>query len=182
MLEARRAARVDRREVNTVTTANLSYSRTGGTTNAGWAVRAVRNGLVAGLAMAMVVMGLGIFDQGFFAAPSSIWAFFAGPASFHPREFDLSFVLGAMGHMMNSAVLGVVFAAIVVPLVRPRSLRASALSGVAFALTVLAVMWYVVLPIGPNGELVKGAAAGWIWLAGHLAFGMVGGALYWSWR
>jgi hypothetical protein len=122
-------------------------------------VRAARNGVLAGIAMAMVVMGLGLFDQGFFAAPSSIWAFFAGPPSYHPRELDLSFVLGAMGQMMNSAVLGVVF-----------------------ALGVLAVMWYVVLPLGANGELVKSAAAGWIWMAGHAAFGAVGGALYWGWR
>lgn len=164
-----------------MTTADLSYSRTG-STNAGWVVRAARNGLIAGMAMAMVVMGLGIFDQGFFAAPSSIWAFFAGPASYQPRELDFSFVLGAMGHMMNSAVLGIVFAAIVARLVRPRSLFGSALSGVAFALGVLAVMWYVLLPLGANGDLVKGAAAGWIWIAGHVAFGAVGGALYWSWR
>jgi hypothetical protein len=122
-------------------------------------VRAARNGVLAGIAMAMVVMGLGLSDQGFFAAPSSIWAFFAGPASYHPRELDLSFVLGAMGQMMNSAVLGVVF-----------------------ALGVLAVMWYVVLPLGANGELVKSAPAGWIWMAGHAAFGAVGGALYGGWR
>jgi uncharacterized membrane protein YccF (DUF307 family) len=145
-------------------------------------LRGARSGLIAGMAMAMVMMGLGLFDQGFFAAPSSIWAFLAGPAAYHPRELDVSFVLGAMGHMMNSVILGILFAGLVVRIVRPAGARASTLTGIAFALAVMAVMWYAVLPLGAHGDLVKNSAAGWIWVAGHAAFGMVGGWLSWTWR
>lgn len=144
-------------------------------------LRGARNGLIAGLAMAAVMMMLGLIDQGFFAAPSSIWAFFAGPAAYHPRDLDPSFVLGAMGHMMNAIVLGIAFAVIARAL-NPASAAASVATGVVFALAVMAVMWLVILPLGANGAIVKGSAALWIWIMGHAAFGATGGWLSWAWR
>ena len=163
-------------------TSASGYQRAERTGAPPWLLRGARNGLVAGAVMAMVVMILGLTDQGLFAAPSSIWAFWAGPAGYHPRDLDISFVLGAMSHMMNSAVFGVVFAFLVTRILRPSGVLASAMAGVAFALAALALMWFVVLPIGANGEIVKGAAAGWIWIAGHVMFGGVGGLLSWRWR
>lgn len=142
----------------------------------------VRNGLIAGIAMAMAMMVLGAFDQGFFATPSAIWAFFAGPAAYTPHALSSSVVIGAMGHMMNSAVLGIAFAFIAARLLRPQGAAASILAGVTFALVLLAIMWKVVLPLGANGDLVKGSAALWIWIVGHAAFGIVGGFLYHRWR
>lgn len=165
-----------------MTTANPSYREDTLTEQPALLVRGARNGLVAGMAMAMVVMVLGIFDQGFFAAPSSIWAFWAGPGAYHPRDLDISFFLGAMGHMMNSIVLGAAFAFLATRALRPNSALLSTASGIAFALVVLAVMWFVVLPLGANGDIVKGSAAVWIWIVGHAVFGMVGGYLSRSWR
>jgi hypothetical protein len=145
-------------------------------------LRGARNGVVAGAAMAMVMMGLGIIDQGLFAAPSSIWALWAGPAAYHPRDLDPSFFLGAMGHMMNSAAIGILFAFIATRVLHLGSVVASVMAGVAVALAVLAAMWFLILPLGANGYLIKAAAAGWVWIAGHVAFGMVGGFLSWRWR
>ncbi len=164
-----------------MTTANASYPR-GFSNGSGWALRGARNGLVAGVVMAMVMMMLGLFDKGFFAAPSSIWAFWAGPTAYHPRDLDISALLGAMGHMMNSIVLGIAFAFVVTRIVGPRSAGGSIAAGMAFSLTALAVMWFGLLPLGANGDIVKGSAAIWIWVMGHAAFGAVGGLLSWSWR
>lgn len=148
----------------------------------GLVARGIRNGLVASLAMAMVMMVLGLFDKGFFAAPSSIWAFWAGPAAYAPTTFSLSFILGAMGHMMNSAVLGIVFALIASKALHLTGALASVMAGVVFGLVVMAMMWLVVLPLGANGDIVKDSAAVWIWALGHGAYGMVGGFLYARWR
>jgi len=145
-------------------------------------VRGFRNGVIASLAMAMVMMVLGIFDRGFFAAPSSIWAFWAGPSAYAPTTFSLGFVLGAMGHMMNAAILGIAFAFIATKVLRLTGMTEAILAGTAFALVVMAVMWTVVLPLSPNGVLVKESAALWVWVLGHVAYGMTGGLLYARWR
>ena len=148
----------------------------------GWILRGARNGVIAGLAMAMVMMMLGLIDQGFFAAPSSIWAFFAGPGAYHPHALDVAVVLGAMGHMMNSALLGLAFAFVATRVLQLSGTLPSVVGGIVFALGALALMWFAVLPLGANGEIVKGAAAVWIWVMGHMVFGAVGGWLAWNWR
>lgn len=145
-------------------------------------VRGLRNGLIASVAMAMVMMVLGIFDRGLFAAPSSIWAFWAGPSAYAPTTLSLSFVLGAIGHMMNSAILGIAFAFIAAKVFRLSGMTEAILAGTAFALVVMAIMWTVLLPLSPNGTIVKDSAALWIWVLGHVAYGMTGGLLYARWR
>lgn len=159
-------------------TAQVVRPRDGGSLVA----RGIRNGLVAGMAMAMVMMVLGIFDKGLFAAPSAIWAFFAGPAAYAPTTLSLSFVIGAMGHMMNSAILGIAFAFVAGRLVGIRGAAEAVVAGTVFALVAMAIMWNLVLPLGANGDIVKDSAALWIWIVGHAAFGMVGGFLYARWR
>lgn len=145
-------------------------------------VRGIRNGLVASIAMAMVTMVLGIFDRGFFAAPSSIWAFWAGPGAYSPNAFSIGFVLGAMGHMMNSAILGIVFGAIAANALRLSGTAEAVVAGTVFALAVMAVMWIVVLPLSPNGSIVKESASLWVWILGHVAYGMTAGFLFARWR
>jgi hypothetical protein len=132
--------------------------------------------------MAVVMMMLGLIDKGFFSAPSSIWAFWAGPPAYHPRDLDIGVVLGTMGHMMNAAVLGLAFTYLANRVLHITEALPSVASGVLFALGVLAVMWFVVLPLGANGDIVKGAAAVWIWIMGHIVFGAVGGWVVWKWR
>lgn len=164
-----------------MTAANSTYAIPQGRGD-NWAVRGVRNGLAASILMAMVMMVLGLFDRGLFAAPSSIWAFWAGPAAYQPTAISLGFVLGAMGHMMNSAVLGIAFALLAGRVLQLRGALTSVAVAVAFALVVMAVMWNVVLPLGPNGDIVKDSAATWIWALGHVVYGMGAGWTYERWR
>jgi hypothetical protein len=37
-------------------------------------------------------------------------------------------------------------------------------------------------PLGANGGVVKDSTATWVWVAGHAAYGMVGGLLDALWR
>jgi hypothetical protein len=140
-------------------------------------LRGARNGLIAGLAMAMVMMMLGLIDKGFFSAPSAIWAFWAGPAAYHPHDLDIGVIVGLMGHMMNSAVLGLAFAFLANRVLHISGTLPAVAGGMLFALGVLAVMWFIVLPLGANGDIVKGAAAVWIWIMGHAVYGAAGGWL-----
>lgn len=160
-----------------MTTANPAYqrSRAAGPT---WAVAGIRSGLIASIAMAMVMMALGAFDTGVFAAPSSIWAFFAGPGAYAPHTLSLGFVLGAMGHMMNSALLGIVFAFLASRVLGIRGTATAIVAGTVYALVVMAVMFVLVLPAFPNGAIVIDSAALWVWILGHAAYGMTGGLLY----
>ncbi len=160
-------------------TATSVGSRDAGTP---WVLLGIRNGLVASVAMAMVMMVLGVFDTGFFAAPSSIWAFFAGPGAYTPHSLSLSFVIGAIGHMMNSAVLGIVFAYLASRVLGIGGVLPAIVAGTAFALVAMAIMFAAVLPAFPNGAIVIGSAALWIWVLGHVAYGMTGGLLYSVWR
>jgi hypothetical protein len=165
-----------------MTTANATYRSSERASDPSWVLRGARNGLIAGLAMAMVMMMLGLVDRGFFSAPSSIWAFWAGPAAYHPRDLDIGVALGAMGHMINAAVLGLAFAFLANRALHIAGTLPSVAGGMIFALGVLGVMWFIVLPLGANGDIVKGAAAVWIWIMGHAVFGAVGGWLSWNWR
>jgi hypothetical protein len=165
-----------------VTTANATYRTSERVSDPSWVLRGARNGLIAGLAMAMVMMMLGLVDKGLFSVPSAIWAFWAGPAAYHPRDLDIGVVVGAMGHMMNSAVLGLAFAFVANRVLHITGTLPAVAAGMLFALGALAVMWFVVLPLGANGDIVKGAAAVWIWIMGHAVYGAVGGWLAWKWR
>lgn len=106
-------------------------------------------GLVSSIVMAMMEMGYeGLFGVGFWSTPVFIAATIlrdlqtvAVPAVF--AFFPV--LLGIVGHMMNSVVLGVVFVATLGRfLYDPLK---GALAGVLYALIVFAAMWFVILPI-----------------------------------
>ncbi len=144
--------------------------------------RGIRAGLIASFAMAMVMMAAGLLDRGFFAAPSSIWAFWAGPAAYAPTTFSVGFVLGAMGHMMNATILGIVFAFLAVRVFAFRGTTETVVAGTAFALVMMALMWALILPLGANGAIVRDSASLPAWALGHVAYGMVAGLLLARWR
>ena len=54
-------------------------------------------------------------------------------------------LLGLMGHMMNSVILGVVFALLVAPRVGGRT--ALLVAGVVYSLAVFVVMWFALVPL-----------------------------------
>lgn len=128
-------------------------------------------GLLGGLLMGMWMMLEGLFDQGFFAAPTSIWAFWAGPGGYHPQDLEIvSLFLGLMGHMMNSAMIGVL-AVLVGNFVARGALATLALSMIK-PLIVMAIIFVAVLPLSPYGHFVyPDSAPLWAWIVGHLMFG-----------
>ena len=112
----------------------------------------LRRAIVAGLA-ASIVMGMiemvyeGLAGAGFWSPLVFIGATVLRglqsvqvPVSFHPAGV----VLGLMGHMMNSALFGILFGWIVsrAAMSRGRLLQAGALYG----LVIFLVMWYAVVP------------------------------------
>lgn len=98
-------------------------------------------GLVAGLMVAMFAM-VGIVTSTFWAPPEGI----AQAVGIRPNGHDFHatpFILGLIGHMMNSVIIGAVFVAIV------RALRpgpgVAVVAGTAYGLVVYGVMYWVLL-------------------------------------
>lgn len=106
-------------------------------------------GLVASVAMAMVEMLYeGMFGAGFWSAPVFIAATVLRSVQSValPVVFSATPVaLGLIGHMMNSMVLGVVFALLLGK--QSVSRIVSMTVGVAYGLSVFVLMWFVVLPL-----------------------------------
>jgi hypothetical protein len=109
--------------------------------------RAVVAGMIASMVMGMIEM---IYE----AAGDGFWSplVFIGATVLRrlqsvqiPVRFDLwGVVLGLMGHMMNSVILGLVFTAIFSRSAMSQGSRAVA--GAGYALVIFFVMWYLVLP------------------------------------
>lgn len=106
-------------------------------------------GLVASVAMAMVEMIYeGFFGVGFWSAPVFIAATIL--RSYQAVALPVTFaalpaVLGLMGHMMNSVVLGLAFVMIFRGKLASRT--AGMGYGISFALSVFFLMWFIVLPV-----------------------------------
>lgn len=143
---------------------------------AGWVVP----GLVAGMMFALFAMVVGIFTSTFWAPPQGI----AQAIGIGPNGHDfhvVPFVLGLVGHMMNSIVIGAIFVALV-RAARPNAMLI-AMGGVVYGLVVYVVMYWVLL----RNVFTLWAAGGvqsflssnpeWAWIVGHLVFGMVLGGL-----
>lgn len=105
-------------------------------------------GLVASVAMGMIEM---IYEA---VAGAGFWApvVFIGATVVRrlqlvqiPVPFDLAgVVLGLMGHMMNSAILGLIFVRVFASAATPRGALIG--WGVIYGLVILGVMWFAVLP------------------------------------
>ncbi|HEX4841678.1 MAG TPA: hypothetical protein VFV60_05885 [bacterium] len=110
--------------------------------------RAVVAGVIASVVMGMIEM---IYEA---AAGDGFWSplIFIGATVLRrlqsvqiPVRFDLwGVVLGLMGHMMNSVILGLVFAAIFSRSAMSHGSRTVA--GAGYALVIFFVMWYLVVP------------------------------------
>src|SRR5262249_46399346 len=68
-------------------------------------------GLIAGLMFAMGTMVVGIFTSNFWAPPQGIAQSVGIGTQGHNFQL-IPFVLGLMGHMMNSVIIGIIFMAI----------------------------------------------------------------------
>ena len=140
-------------------------------------VRAGVAGLLAGLVFAMWAMIVGIFTSNLWAPPQGIaQAIGIG----HPgHDFQaVPFILGVMGHMMNSVIAGLIFLAFATAL----NLRgvAAVVGGMIYGLLLYAVMYWVVLRglLSQRGHSFLNANPEWSWVVAHLMFGVALGLLF----
>ena len=133
-------------------------------------------GLIAGLVFAMWAMVVGLLTSTLWAPPQGIAQSIGVGSPGHNFQL-VPFVAGLMGHMMNSIVLGAIFIAIA------RAIRLQGLVAVVgsmvYGVIVYAAMYWVL----PRGVLSSTSASflsanpDWSWVAAHLMFGVVLGAL-----
>ena len=132
-------------------------------------------GLAGGMAMAMFAMVVAISRDGFWAPVRGITSVVFGD-SHYGGGFDFwSVVVGAGGHMMNSVVLGVVFAVLAGMLLTRASAAVLAAAGAVFGLMVWAVMVGGVAHALQSSNLFADSIPQWAWIAGHMMFGVITG-------
>jgi len=133
-------------------------------------------GLIAGLVFAMWVMFVGLFTSTLWAPPQGIAQSIGIGSPGHNFQL-VPFVAGLIGHMMNSIVLGVIFVAIA------RALRlqsyAAVVGGMVYGVIVYGAMYWVLLRgvLSSTSASFLSANPEWSWVAAHLMFGVVLGAL-----
>ncbi|WP_034271503.1 hypothetical protein [Haloechinothrix halophila] len=138
-------------------------------------------GAIAGMMLAAVEMIYGWLSDTntFWDAPMAIWAWVAGIDNFGPPgEHVASIILGIVGHMMMSMMIGVVFAALMTYLIRTKDVISPVLIGVLYGLLVWVVMRYLILPIN-SGEAelftTDRVSPQWVWWLSHAVLGMTAG-------
>lgn len=133
-------------------------------------------GLIAGLVFAMWAMVVGLFTSTLWAPPQGIaQSIGIGTAGHNFQVVPL--LVGLMGHMMNSIVLGAIFIAIA------RAIRlqgaAAVIGGMVYGVIVYVAMYWVLLRgvLSSTSGSFLSANPEWSWNAAHLMFGVVLGAL-----
>jgi hypothetical protein len=140
-------------------------------------------GMIAGMMMAMVEMIYGWASDAhtFWDAPMAIWAWVGGIDHFgEPANHVGPIILGLGGHMMNSVMIGIVFAALLTAL-RPQGTLAPVMLGIAYGLGAWAIMRYAILPLngGEDDLFTKDLVSPqWVWWLAHGALGMTAGVVY----
>ncbi len=141
-----------------------------------FAVKLLVAGLVAGIVMAMWQMVVEAFGgNGFWSPPVYIAATLLrnlqGVATPVPFDF-VGVIVGLMGHMMNSVILGLVFTFLVGP--RFHSLVGQVVAGLIYGVAIFLVMQLVLVPIVDPVMLRLNTLA---FLIAHMMFGIVLGAV-----
>ena len=141
------------------------------------AVRAGAAGVIGGLPLAAWLMLVGIFASTLWAPPQGI-AQAVGIG--HPgHDFQLvPFILGVMGHVVNSVILGLVFLGVVAIL----NVRgwAIVLVGAVYGVVAYEIIYWSLLRgllSGTSGSFLS-ADPQWAVIIGHLMFGAVLGLLF----
>jgi len=153
----------------------------------GWSTGAARDaiefmgpGLVAGMMFGMFAMIVAIWTSTLWAPPQGI----AQAVGIGPNGHDFHgapFVLGLMGHMMNSVILGALFV-MFVRVAKPKLMEA-VVSGTMYGLIIWALLYYIVLPDGFHSYAAAGvdsftsSVPQWAWVIAHIIFGMTLGML-----
>lgn len=133
-------------------------------------------GLVAGTAFAMWAMIVGIFASRLWAPPQGI----AQSVGIGAQGWNfqlIPFIVGVMGHMMNSIIIGLIFLAVAAAL----KLRGIALviAGMVYGVVVYLVMYYPILRgvLASNSGSFLSSNPEWSWVVAHVMYGMILGLL-----
>lgn len=132
-------------------------------------------GLAGGMAMAMFAMFAAISRDGFWAPVRGITSVVFGDEHYGGGFDFWPVVAGAGGHMMNSVMLGVVFAIVAGLLLSRAGAAAVIMAGAAFGLALWAIMVPGVAHGLQDSDLFVDAVPQWAWIAGHLMFGAITG-------
>jgi hypothetical protein len=133
-------------------------------------------GLIAGLVFAMWAMVVGLFTSTLWAPPQGIAQSIGIGSPGHNFQL-VPLVVGLMGHMMNSVVLGVIFIAVA------RAIRvhgpAAVIGGMLYGVIVYIGMYWVLLRgvLSSTSGSFLSANPEWSWIAAHLMFGVGLGVL-----
>lgn len=140
--------------------------------------RVIVPGLVASLVLgiwqmiveALIPAGAGLWSPPIYIS-ATILRDLQGAGS--PAAFNLlGVVLGLMGHMMNSILLGLAFAFVIGPRLSTRTTKIA--GGVAYGIVIFLAMWFVILPIIDPVMLNLNAA---VFFLGHMMWGAALGVL-----
>jgi len=133
-------------------------------------------GLIAGMVLAMWAMIIGAFTpgSGLLAPPQGIAQALGIGVPGHQVQ-AVPVIVGLMLHMMNSAVLGIVFALLVAKLAP----AAKIVAGMMFGIAVYVISFYAILRgvLSANAESFLTANPTWSWFVAHLMFGVALGGL-----
>jgi hypothetical protein len=141
-------------------------------------------GMIAGMMMAMVEMIYGWLSDAhtFWDAPMAIWAWVAGIDNFgSPGDHIGSIALGMAGHIVNSMMVGVVFAALMVYVVKVRDIVTPVVIGMVYGLAIWIVMRYLILPLNDGEDALfttDMVSPQWVWWLSHAVLGMTAGIYY----
>ena len=153
-------------------TVKLSQTESAVRTAARW----VLPGLIAGLVFAMWAMVVGIFTSNVWAPPQGIAQSVGIGTQGHNFQL-VPFVLGLMGHMVNSVIIGIIF----ITIARAVHLRGvgAVIGGMVWGVIAYVGMYRVVLRVllASTSASFLSANPEWSWIAGHLMYGVVLGAL-----
>jgi hypothetical protein len=132
-------------------------------------------GLVAGMGFGMMEMVIeAVVGRGFWAPLRFIASVFTLGKDTDPSFSFLPVVVGLMGHMMNSVILGLLFALVISRIAS--GVVGLALTGMAYAAAIFAVMWFLLLPlIDPAMLRLNGPG----FFISHLMYGLLLGLGTW---
>ncbi len=129
-------------------------------------------GIVAGMIYGMMEMVIeAVIGHGFWSPLRYIASVFTLGTNTDPSFSLLPVFIGLMGHMMNSVIVGLIFA-LWISRITSNGIGLI-VTGMVYAAAVFFLMWFVILPvIDPAMKLVNGVG----FLFSHLMYGLVLGA------
>ncbi len=130
-------------------------------------------GLLGGMAMAMFSMLVAISRDGFWSPVRGITSVVFGDQHYGGGFDFWTVTVGAAGHMMNSVVLGAVFAVVASLLLARASALSTWMAGAVYGLAVWVAMVLIVAGGLQSSDLFAESVPQWAWVAGHLIFGVM---------